>query len=167
MNARPVRNLLLIVCVFTASHTWGGEKLLFAERDTVVASLGSPVQRVEHPRAARPTMDVQQFRKEGREYIIYFETDRADRIIVSKQDGTTFSDKEINELLLPNKSFNSWSRWDLPDRRAWISDGKIGPFFALVSSNGRSLELITARYLRHITRQEWLDSTEPLQAKQP
>ncbi|MES2569260.1 MAG: hypothetical protein V4710_04295 [Verrucomicrobiota bacterium] len=161
-----MRITLLIVYLFISAQTRAADKLLFEKRDKVEALLGAPVHQVERARASLPTMDVQRFSKDGREYVIYFEADRADRVIVSKQDGTTFTDHEIAELLLSNKSFNDWSQWKLPNRRAWVSGGKIGPFYALVSSSGRSLELITDGYLRDLATHVWLDSTEP-EAERP
>jgi hypothetical protein len=159
--------IILATCLFVAFQTSAADKLLFEERAKIIALLGPPVERVENARAPLPSMDVQRFRKEGWEYVIYFHTDRADRIIISKQDGTALSDEEILPFLVPNKSFNGWGHWNLLHRRAWISEGKIGPFYALVTTADRSFELITDRYLRNLARHVWLESTEPRNEKQP
>ncbi|HEX8310487.1 MAG TPA: hypothetical protein VF614_04155 [Chthoniobacteraceae bacterium] len=153
--------------MITSLRAVAADKLLFELRDTLVSALGAPVDRVDNPRATLAGMEVHRFRRDAWEFVIYFDGDRSHRVIISKQDGSTMDHQEIARFLMPNKSHNSWREWKLPDRRAWVSEGKIGPFYALVASDSRALELITYRYIVDLGRQVWLDSTEASTTKQP
>src|SRR4029077_12288204 len=97
--------------------------------------------------------------KDGWFYLIYFDGAFSHRVIITKQDGTAITDKEVTTFLTPNKSYNEWSEWKLPDQRAWVSNGKIGPFYASLTKDTRKLELLTYRYVVDLGLQSWLDST--------
>jgi hypothetical protein len=142
-------------------------RLIHEKREDFVTRFGNPVERVEKPRAALHGMDVQRFRKDGWEYVVYFEKDVARRVIVSKESGEQLSDAEIAEILLPNGYYSSWNLWTDPSRRAWRSGGfKAGVLYAVVSNDAKALEFVTTVYLDKLGQEVWLDSVDTADAPQ-
>lgn len=145
---------------FSFQVLYGGGKLLYEHLENIEPWLGKAEESVNHAPASLPFSDVRRYTKDGFNVIVFFQDKCVYRAIIIKQDNTELSDKEIGNWLGPNRCYNAWSTWDYwPQQRAWVSGGKIGPWYALVANKGRSLELLTYDYMVALGRQTWFEST--------
>ena len=136
--------LSFLLCSLVPAVSAEPRSLAGETRERLVAALGKPLNEGRHDARVSEEGEIAVFQKEGWEFKVRFEKDRADRVKVSRLDRAILSDQEIRRFLPSIHGYATWQVWSGTSRRAWVfKGGKHPTYYCVVAEDARSLLLVS------------------------